>query len=140
MQKSRFQIARHMLKNWGRYANDHPDRKNQLPAILPVVFFHRQQQWNVPLSVFDMIANDEDSRPYTRSLTYLLCDLGNMSPEQMSSMPDFRAVFQAPNIHQQTGIEFGSLINHLANLDDETDLEKAVLYFMVRMKSITHDT
>ena len=138
--KTPFQIARYMLNIWERYANNHPDRKNRLPAILPLVFYHGQPRWNVPLSVFDMIADDADLRPYTRSLAYMLRDLGAMSPEQMSSMPDIRAVFQALNIHPQNGIEFERLINLLARLGDETDLEIAVLHYMVRVKSITHDT
>ena len=129
-----FQIARYMVNIWERYANEHRNRRKKLPAILPLVFYHGERKWNVPFSVFDMIEDNELLRPFTRSFTYLLRDLRDMSPEQLSSTPDIRAAFQVMNISGLDSIDGEFLIDILSRLVDDTDLETAVLNYIVRTK------
>ena len=131
--KTPLQIASYMINIWKRYADDHPDRLSRLPAILPLVFYHGTRDWQVPLSLFDMIADDEDLRPFTRSMGYILRDLGELAPDRLSSDPEVGAVFQALHISRRDKIEADLLIEILTRLVDGSDLESAVLHYIVRV-------
>ncbi len=131
--KTPLQIAGYMINIWRRYADDHPDRLNRLPAILPLVFYHGTRTWRVPLSLFDMVADDEDLRPFTRSMAYILRDLGKMAPRQLASSPETRAVFQALHISRRGEVGADLLANLLTRLVDGSDLEVAVLNYIVRV-------
>jgi len=56
-----------------------------LPPILPMVLYHGRQRWNVPLSLYDMIAGDEVLRSFAGGFGYKLCDLGALDPDRLSS-------------------------------------------------------
>jgi len=131
--KTPLQIAGYMINIWKRYADDHPDRLNRLPAILPLVFYHGTRTWRVPRSLFDMVADDEDLRPFTRSMAYILRDLGRMAQPQFASSPEIRAVFQALHISRQGEVGVDLLIDLLTRLVDGSDLESAVLNYIVRV-------
>ena len=131
--KTPLQIAGYMLNIWKRYADDHPDRINTLPAIIPLVFYHGAQDWQVPLSLFDMIKTDEDLRPFIRSMGYVLRDLGELAPDRHSSSPEVGAVFQALHISRRRRIEASLLVDILTPLRDGSDLESALLHYIVRV-------
>ena len=131
--KTPLQIAGYMINIWRRYADDHPDRLNRLPAILPLVFYHGTRTWRVPLSLFDMVEDDKDLRPFSRSMAYILRDVGRMAPRQLASSPETRAVFQALHISRQGEVGADLLADLLARLADGSDLESAVLNYIVRV-------
>ncbi len=135
--KTPLQLAGYMINIWKRYANDHPDRVHRLPAIIPLVFYHGAWKWSAPESLFDMIADDEDLRPFTRSMRYILRDLGMMAPRQVSSSPETWSVFQALHVSRRDRIETDLLIDILTCLVDGSDLESAVLHYIVRTMSMS---
>ena len=91
--KTLLQLAGYMVNIWKRYAADHPERRNTLPPIIPLGFYHSRQDWAIPLSVCDMIEDIPALGSYNRSFQYIVRDLGKLAPECLSSQSDIRAVF-----------------------------------------------
>ncbi len=136
-QKTPLQLAGYMINIWKRYADEHPDLKSRLPAIIPIVFYHGAAHWTVPRSLFDLIEDDEEIRPFSRSMAYVLRDIGQMSLEQMSSRPEVRSVFHVLHISRRDRIGHEELADIIAPLVDGSDLESATLHYIVGDQKIT---
>ncbi len=130
------QIAGYMINIWKRYAQDHPDRVHRLPAIIPLVFYHGDRTWKVPTSLFEMIDDDEVLRPFTRSMTYLLRDLGRMTSNQVASDPESWAALQAMLLRGNP-MEVEMLREIVNNLKEGTDFENKVMWYMIRVVQIS---
>ena len=78
--KTPLQLAGYMMDIWKRYTDEHPDQWDCLPVIIPMVFYHGASDWNVPLSLFDMMDDDTASGLTNRAMRYILCDIGKMAP------------------------------------------------------------
>ena len=85
------QIARYMINIWEHYLTQHPDQQT-CPHIIPLVFYHGQQAWTIPTSVFDLLEEDDSLTPYSRSLRYLLRNFSTLTPDELSSDVGIRAV------------------------------------------------
>ena len=80
-----------------------------------------------------MVEGDKDLRPFSRSMAYILRDVGRMAPRQLASSPETQAVFQALHISRQGEVGADLLADLLARLADGSDLESAVLNYIVRV-------
>ncbi len=132
------QIAGYMINIWKRYAQDHPDRVHRLPAIIPLVFYHGARTWKVPTSLFEMIDDDEVLRPWTRSMTYLLRDLGRMNSQQVASDPESWAALQAMLL--RGGRIKVEMLNEIVNkLKEGSDFENKVMWYIIGSVQISKD-
>ena len=78
------QLLGYMLNIWRR---DLVSKTGRLAPIIPLVFYHGPQRWRVPLSVPEMIDAPAALEPYVRDFAYVLHDLGERDPEQISRDP-----------------------------------------------------
>ncbi len=65
------------------YAMYGEDRKNNVKfrQILPLVFYHGEQEWTVPLNFHDVIHTVSDFKPYTPGFSYILYDIADCNTE-----------------------------------------------------------
>lgn len=77
---------------------------NQLPLIVPVVLYHGERHWNVPLSFHELVAG-ADAMPWSKyvpSFSYHLCDLSRWLNEQLTGSPELRGgLLLLKNIFEQ---------------------------------------
>ncbi len=125
------QLAGYMVSIWKRYAEGDRARLDALPGILPLVFYHGTRRWTVPLSLFDMIADDEALWPWTRSMGYILRDLGKIDPGSLSTDNGVRAGLTALRVAGRGPVGRTVLVDILAGVDG--DLEAATLAYIIRV-------
>jgi predicted transposase YdaD len=76
---------------WRRYANGSAARLRKLPPIIPLVFYHGRQAWEVPATLTDCLDADEELREYLRDQPYFLCNLGPVPDRELASDAEVRA-------------------------------------------------
>ncbi len=131
------QLAGYMVSIWKRYAGEDRERLRALPGILPLVFYHGARRWTAPLSLFDMIADDKDLWPWTRSMGYILRDLGRIDPDSLSTDRSVRAVLTALSVAVRGPVGRAVLVDILAGVDG--DLEAATLAYIIRFHETEPD-
>ncbi len=85
------QLLDYTVRIWDRYAGNRADRLRRLPPVIPLVIYHGRAPWTVPLSIFDMIADTDELRPFIRSMQYEVGDLGRIETDQLSANGTLRA-------------------------------------------------
>ena len=84
------QLLGYMVEVWKRYASESGSRS--LPPIIPLVFYHGEGRWTVPVSVLDMVEAPAALAGFVRSLSYIVHDLGEVEFQRLSPDPGVRAV------------------------------------------------
>jgi predicted transposase/invertase (TIGR01784 family) len=77
------QILRYLLEIWEQLQREGVKR---LPPIFPVVFYHGNTKWRVPMNfnaLVDFSAHDY-LKPYVPEYRYFLCDLSQLTDPQLS--------------------------------------------------------
>ncbi len=126
------QLLGYMVAIWKRHAGHRASRLRALPPIFPLVFYHGQTAWNVPRSIFDTIADDEELRPAVRSMAYTLHDLGRIDLERTSGTGAVLAGLMTLAVGSHSEVSRESLRRILAALpEDEPSFQRAVLDYIV---------
>ena len=83
------QLLGYQFELWERAKETCGDK---LPLVLPVVIYHGQRRWNVPLSFRALVAGAEAPpwQRYVPEFEYHLCDLARLRDEQLGGSPDLR--------------------------------------------------
>lgn len=79
-------LLRYLVRIWERWLENHDDVE-QLPVIVPLVFYHGEKPWSAPLSFESLVQAprglENVVRPYLPSFRYLLDDLSQVPDEQL---------------------------------------------------------
>ena len=126
------QILGYQLRIWERYAQGRVDRLRALPPIVPLCLYHGRETWSVPRSIFGMIDTPEDMKPFVRSLSYVLHDLGEIETDQLSENPGLLAGLAALKHAFKSDVSPAVLRRLLAELpESDAAFETAVLFYIV---------
>jgi len=131
-------IHRYKARIWETYAQGRADRLRALPPIIPVVIYHGREPWSAPLSVADMLADqDERMRALEPSFGYFLRDLGKIPVTELAEDPAARAGLTALRYsHAGDGLaeeKLAALEEMLAGLPDGTDYERQVVVYILNV-------
>jgi hypothetical protein len=75
------QLLRYMTRLWGVAVRE--GQKSPLPAVIPVVFYHGRERWNVAREFRALLDCPEALAPYVPSFRYVLTDLSALSDEEI---------------------------------------------------------
>ena len=74
-----FRMGLYMMRRWEQFVRDHPDSKEQLPPIIPLLIHHSDTGWTAATAFQDIIATGPDVRsellPYIPRFEMRLIDL-----------------------------------------------------------------
>ena len=89
------QLLRYMTRIWSKRGRER--RGAPLPVIIPVVFYHGSQSWNVPPDFAGLFGDvPELLRPYVPDFLYNFTDLGQIPDAELSRNPRLRALLIPP--------------------------------------------
>ncbi len=90
------QLIRYVLGIWGKELNNGAIPDGGLPPVIAMVFFHGREPWTVPCSIQDMINAPEGLEHLAQSFgRYVVHDLGQITPRELSRSADVRAALLA---------------------------------------------
>ncbi len=85
-----------MLKIWAMEMDTGNFPDGGLPVVIPMVFFHGREPWTVPCSIQEMIHAPEGLEHLAQSFgSYVLHDLGQIAPQDLSRSAEVRAALLA---------------------------------------------
>ncbi len=134
------QIEEYKLKIWRRYRDEHAERTGQLPPIVALVLYHGTQPWAVPRSIPEMIDDDGMAPALTRSPGYILHHIGPDGVPELADYPEVRGAFQCLYLSRLHEIPdpVRRFADICAALPDHSDLESAILGYIIRVIQPTH--
>ncbi len=129
------QILKYMVNIWQRESTGRIG--DRLPPIIPMVFFHGSSKWTVPRSVPEMIDAPDALRPWLREFAYILHDLGEIEPQQLSGSPEVRAGLLA--LREVHAVEIRPDVLDLITSGPvaESPFEGHIFRYLVRYRSLT---
>jgi len=81
-----FRLLRYLVRIWERWWNDHPDA-TRLPVIVPVVLYHDDTPWSVPVAFDALLDVPPEVRPalepHLVRFRYLVDDLSQLPDAQL---------------------------------------------------------
>ena len=96
------QILGYMVSIWKAELEQAGARSGRLlPAIVPLVFYHGADTWNVPLSVFEMIDMPPGLEKTLGGFGYFLFDFGSTDSARLSEDPETNAALLALAVAKQ---------------------------------------
>ena len=125
------QMMGYMHRIWQQYADGTATKLRALPPIVPLVFYHGRSPWAVARSVVDAVNAPEALAPFVRSLSYVLCDLGEMEDEALSGDPGLRSGLGALKYVFVPDLPEGVLARLMVDLPDDHPLEQAFFRYIV---------
>ncbi len=130
-----FQIEGYKLKIWQRYMDENPADKFKLPPIIPLVFYHGNRPWSVPLSIPEMIVDNDAMRAISRSQRYILHHIRRDDATNFAAYPEIRAVILSLHLSQakRDQDDIRTFIEVFTSLEDNSDLEALVFQYIVRV-------
>ncbi len=134
-----FQIEEYKLKIWRRYRDEHAESAFPLPPVVALVLYHGTQPWAVPRSIPEMI-DDGIGSAWTRSPGYILHHIGPDGVPELADYPEVRGAFQCLYLSRVTDVQdpVRRLADICAALPDHSDLETAILGYIMRVIQPTH--
>jgi predicted transposase YdaD len=133
------QLLTYMARIWDRHVAEMPADANHLPAIIPLVIYHGQRPWTVPLSVLDAVDAPDAVRERMTGLGYILRDLGPIADADLARDQALRAGLAALKYAFDKGVAPEVLVFLLAALPDESLLEKQVVEYLVRVYDMSEE-
>lgn len=112
-----FRLVRYLVRIWDHWLSAH-SRAKALPMIIPVVLYHRDEQWSAPVTFDALLAVPEALRasiaPHTLRLSYIVDDLSEVPDDQLRkrAMTDLARITQFCFKHARTRAD---LIDRLAS-------------------------
>lgn len=131
------QILGYMLAIWRRHLAETGCPPTRLPPIIPLVFYHGDRPWTVPLSVPECVDAGPALRPHVDGLRYVLRDLGPIPYEELSRERAVRAVLGALKYAFVKGITRDIVERLVADLPDRDALEIQVVRYILGVHDIS---
>lgn len=78
------QMLKYVIRIWYRELEDNLDR-DTLPPVIPMVFYHGKQTWNVPLQLSDLVPAPEALKCYVPDFTYDLVNCADIPDETLKA-------------------------------------------------------
>ena len=130
------QVAKYKTRIWEAYAQGLASRLKALPAIIPQVLYHGREPWTAPMSLADMLADeDERVRALESSFGYYLLDLGRTPIEDLAVDAETRAGLVALRYSHAAGQadRLAALEGVLAGLPDGSEYERKVVVYILNI-------
>ena len=130
------QVAKYKTRIWEAYAQGLAARLRALPAIIPLVLYHGREPWTAPMSLAEMLADeDERVRALESSFGYYLRDLGRTPIEQLAEDAETRAGLVALRYSHAAGQaeRLAELEGVLAGLPDGSEYERHVVVYLLNI-------
>ncbi|MBF0585202.1 MAG: Rpn family recombination-promoting nuclease/putative transposase [Magnetococcales bacterium] len=89
-QRIAWQLLRYMMRALEQWERGYP-KWTLLPAIVPFVFYHGEQEWRIPGEFLDLVDAEDGWRPFLLNFRYTVMDLGKISDRDLSRQPRLRA-------------------------------------------------
>ncbi len=137
------QISTYKSRIWERYAQGRASRLRALPTIIPVVFYHGEEEWTAPMSIREMLrTRDERSRKLEPALGYYLRDLRRIPAEQLASDRAARAgLIALRHSHARSQDErLRELPEVVAGPRSGSEYEKQVFMYLMNIWGIASET
>lgn len=126
-----FQLLRYLIRIWERDVRT----DGTLRPILPLVVYHGQNQWHVPLSFSALYTGPDALRPYWPAFQYELQDLSAFSDAEIRGALELRIsllvlkyIFD-PRLRTRLG-DILALFNQLADTQSALEYLGTVLYYI----------
>jgi predicted transposase/invertase (TIGR01784 family) len=133
------QLLTYMARIWDRHLAGMPEDRDTLPAIIPLVIYHGQRPWTVPLSVLDAVDAPDAVRARMAGLGYILRDLGPIADAELARHQEVRAVLMAFKHAYDKGAPADVLIALMRLVADGTLLEKQVVEYLARVYDMSEE-
>jgi predicted transposase YdaD len=127
------QLLGYMVRIWRRYGGTDASRLRNLPPIIPLVFYHGKQAWEVPTSIFECLDIDDPLWNPFRDLRYVLCNVGTLPDAALASDSEVNSGFLALKyVDRDTDLEI-LLETVVRGLRDGTLFELQVIHYIFWM-------
>jgi predicted transposase YdaD len=132
------QLLGYRVRIWERWAGKDPAKLRCLPPIIPLVFYHGLARWQVPTSILDCLDIDGDLAEELQGFDYVLCDLGPIPDDRLSSDREVRSgLLVLKHVFRDADLEV-LLETVLAGLPDGTLFEVQVIrYILLTYRHLT---
>lgn len=155
---SGYQVLKYKVRIWDQVIKEHETKKKlakenrkkgltvssvphleNLPLIIPMVFYHGAQPWNIPLNFQSLI--DESRPPCTNhfipNFEYLLCDLSKYSDEELIGTVHYQVTMLLLKyiFHEDINVRLPGIFNILNKLkNQQTILEflETILEYLIK--------
>jgi len=133
-----FQLLNYKYLIWERVTGGKRSWKN-LPMVIPVVFYHGKEKWNVHRNFSNIIDNSNESlNKYVINYEYILCDLSDYSDEEIIGdvliqlgMFTFKHIFDSQNDWQKLIPKLFKVLDDLSKHESGLSFLSSFLkYFM----------
>ena len=135
-----FQLLKYMTDIWE--AKIKKEGLNELPIIIPLVIYHGKDEWNIKISLGEMINGydelSDNIRKYIPNFEYLLYDISRYSDEEIKGQAQLRIVL---TMHRDIMTKSGkdlqqSLFRAVEYLTELEDKQTGIEYFKTVMRYI----
>jgi len=132
--KTALQLLKYMLRIWETKFKE--GQENKLPIIIPLVIYHGQREWNVALSLADLLVDvPEVVAKYVPNYQYLLYDLSRYSHDEIKGGAKLRVFLEILR-----GILRADFVDRfkeaLIVLEELEEKEKGIEYFEVIVRYV----
>ena len=135
--KISLQLLKYIRAFWELKAKQESGGK--LPLVIPLVFYHGRQQWQIGLRLADLL--DEipaEIKEYIPDFQYIIYDFSAESEEEIKGVTELRIFLQLVKTIF-SGVDFSEKLGEIIELFNElTDEGKAQRYFEVVISYVMH--
>ena len=130
-------LATYILRIWDRHAETTPEGRLLLRPVIPLVVYNGPRNWNVPLSLIDLVdVREGPLRELLRGFAYQVANLGRIRDSQLARNRGLLAGLLAMIHAYRRPPAAGILVRMLRLSPDGSILEAAIVEFIVRVYSI----
>ena len=79
-----WQLLRYMVEILKQWEKENPNWE-QLPAVVPFVFYHGAETWNIPNEFINLVNTVEGWKPYLLNFQFPVLDLGGLPDQKLST-------------------------------------------------------
>ncbi len=129
-------ILGYMVRLWEQWRKQNPDER-KLPGIIPMVFYHGEDEWDVSVHFRDMIDSPELTEAFVPAFEYLLRDFSSRGDEDIRGSIRVRLFLSVMNhiFSPQFAEAFDRMIPLLTELSER---ETAMEYIETVLRYICH--
>ncbi len=120
------QMLRYMVNIWHTHQNQ--TKSYKLPVIIPLIFHHGLEKWNVGIRFSDLVDKPGMDVKYIPDFQYELSDLSQYSDKQIKGQILYRAMYSlCKHIFSE---DIGKWFEYTCNLLSELESEQTALEFL----------
>lgn len=127
------QLLRYMVRIWDRDTQD----KKPLRPIVPLVVYHGQADWRIPLNFGELFAGDNALRAYWPHFAYELQDISHLSDEEIIGSYELQLTLllfkyiASPHLRDHLP-EIFALLRELGEDKPLVEYMKRILYYIIK--------